>query len=62
MNKVTEDDGHGAAIHPFVAQDKIAAKAAANQAATFWKSPPPTTEKKSAPPIGAIEGPKGSFS
>ena len=60
MNKVTEDDGHGAAIHPFVAQSRLAARATANQAATFWKAPTPI--KKSAPPIGAIEGPKGSFS
>ena len=66
MNKVLGPRTNGkqgkrsAAAHPFVEQSRIAARAAVNQAKTFWTAPTPT--KKSAPPIGAIEGPKGSFS
>lgn len=57
-DKVSE---RGQTAHPFAEQGKLLARAARNQAETFWTESRPAA-KTSAPAIGTIEGPKGSFS
>ncbi len=68
MNKVLglgssadEEGERSKTAHPFAEQENLAAKAALNQVRTFWRELRLAT-KKSAPAIGTIEGPTGSFS